>query len=446
MNKIIIGVCLLYNLTACVGTKSSGTHKPNDNITDSKIKYLHSDQLDVLSKSCYTTSHYYDPTDKVHVFINDNGVIGGDIMSQDNPNSKNCVFHPYIWDNKEFKTIYFANSELSRCEDMSGCRVMVQGISNQNYNIGLIWSNYSYSDGQFGIFYQDGSKYYAYGRSKYHIDDSYEYKYGDLIFSPNLEHILSLQYFYEYSVSDYNLLDYNLFTNSFSTALATLHGTNNFFIYKQIINDNGDYVYLLKNINNANKSQSIIGNTKTMHSTELQDQQYALEINTLSNNSRYAYGSVRQYNNGEYATFKSLVKLEPLNNNKLTTITSLPFDTTNSDLITVQVVNDGVLLLSIDHYKNIQPNSIFPAPIDSRIFYLYSSETNKFYKFDDVLTALDLSKYIGRYNMMASPIKFSPNGHYMVLDIHSIEQNEIAVKINFADGVDKFLQDNIKQI
>ena len=437
MKKYNFLLILVLLFTACVGKNNTKT-KPNGNITDSKVKYLTADGLDILSKSCYTTNHYYDPTDKIHVFINDNGVIGGDIMSQDSPNSKDCVFHPYIWDNKEFKTISFANSELSRCDEVSKCFLQVSGIGNNGYLLGNVFTFGIEDMSGYGIFYYDGNL-HAYARGKYNIASE-----KPIVFSPNIEHILSLTY-YPDSYGDHALLDYNIYKNNFTSIINHFH--TDYDPQLQIINDDGYFLYT-NHGTNSYRAITTVGHVNDKSVATISDDQYSLEINTLSNNGEYSYGVTYVVNGSSIndKLFHTLLRLEPLNNNKLTTITNLPFDTTNSSLVNIQVTNDGILLFSVDHYRKVQLKETVSSIIDNKNFYLYSSETGKFYKFDDVLTALDLSKYIGRYNMTTAPIKFSPNGHYMVLDVHNIEPNEIAVKVNFAEGIGKFLQENLTPI
>lgn len=447
MKQLTLISCLgLFSLTACVGNSKVNSNKPNDSITDTKIKYLTADGLDGLSKYCYTHDNYYDPADKVHVFINNDGVIGGDIMSQDTPDSKDCTFHPYIWDNKEFKVFSFVGSELSRCADLAKCSVRVHGIGDQNNIIGTVYTYGMEDISGYGIFYHENQNYHAYGRGKYGITSGTE---PNLIFSQNLQNILSLKVIdhndSHSSTEDLRLLNYNITTNLFSNAISNYDDDRFYNMLIQAINNNGIFLYnKRKTRSSADYFNTVVGDVNTKQIQILSKDNISLEINTLSNNSQYAYGLALHYT--EPHTPTTIVRLEPLNDNRLTEITDLPFTTDNSDIATIQALDDGVLLLSVSHYQENQLSSKLATTIESKIFYLYSSESAKFYKFDDVLTALELSKYIGKYNMTTNPVKFSPNGHYMVLDIHNITPAEIAVKVNFAEGLDKFLQANVKPI
>lgn len=161
MKKSIIAIIIIaLSATSCVGYDiKNKTQKQEVQITknplqlkDVLIYLFDTSQLDIITKSCYTTEHYYDKEQKFTNYINNNGNFGGNIFSIDGQN-KNCAMLPYTNINNIFNRISTTQSVIEDCADFRYCELNSMGFNDKNELLGLVnpYVTYSYINNSFVI-------------------------------------------------------------------------------------------------------------------------------------------------------------------------------------------------------------------------------------------------------------------------------------------------------
>jgi hypothetical protein len=172
------------------------------------IKYLTQDQLDDFSEKCYEAIIYGDTVGKMDedtlaeaeynplglsFFINDNGVVSGNIIAEEPSKSSAklsyCAVRAFLWDNNHYKTAIFQSSAINSCliNDLD-CQIWVDGVTNNDYIVAHYVQNGFHLNRLYGLLYYDRLRYHERNLNEANVDMINNH---GLVFSPDMEHILA---------------------------------------------------------------------------------------------------------------------------------------------------------------------------------------------------------------------------------------------------------------
>lgn len=384
MNKLLVTIMLCSSalIVAC----SSGSVHSTGNPQNPIVTLLTESQLSKSFQNCYMDLESFS---SMVAGINNNGVVAGAML--DDPNT-GCLQHGYLWDNSKGNS--FLSIPFIKPPKFTVAGTRLTSISSNLITGGVTITKPALDTAIFNV-----------GTAPKIAIANWNYVFG---ISEQGQFILGTTIFGSYLFFD---------TKLNKQIKLTYNGTplSNFTVALVTASNNGKAVGTLvgqseKNYNSGIICQAVDGTCAVVAGGDKNG--YDAHITSISANGNFIYGYSLDNKN-----MLNVFSINPLNNHITPLIKSF-FIHGNS------ITNDG--LVTITHIN------------DNKV-YIYDPAVNGLYSVKDLANKLNLPA-----NTKLSEVHLSPNGNYLAFDVSSYDNDILALKVFFPQGIAKYIENNIR--